>query len=44
MASRRWVWEQYDNSVMADTVQMPGGDAAVVRVHGTKRRWPSPPT
>src|SRR5690242_16205848 len=30
MASRRWVWEQYDNSVMADTVQMPGGDAAVV--------------
>ncbi|HWC64056.1 MAG TPA: phosphoribosylformylglycinamidine synthase subunit PurL [Rhizomicrobium sp.] len=35
MASRRWVWEQYDNSVMADTVQQPGGDAAVVRVHGT---------
>jgi len=35
MACRRWVWEQYDNSVMADTVQMPGGDAAVVRVHGT---------
>jgi phosphoribosylformylglycinamidine synthase len=35
MASRRWVWEQYDNSVMADTVQRPGGDAAVVRVHGT---------
>src|ERR1700742_3221721 len=33
MASRRWVWEQYDNSVMADTVQMPGGDAAVVRIH-----------
>src|SRR6201995_2304351 len=37
MASRRWVWEQYDNSVMADTVQMPGGDAAVVRIHGTKK-------
>ena len=37
MASRRWVWEQYDNSVMADTVQRPGGDAAVVRVHGTKK-------
>ncbi len=35
MASRRWVWEQYDNTVMADTVQIPGGDAAVVRVHGT---------
>src|SRR6202789_301875 len=37
MASRRWIWEQYDNSVMNDTLQQPGGDAAVVRVHGTKK-------
>jgi phosphoribosylformylglycinamidine synthase len=37
MASRRWIWEQYDNSVMNDTVQHPGGDAAVVRVHGTQK-------
>jgi phosphoribosylformylglycinamidine synthase len=37
MASRRWVWEQYDNSVMNDTIQHPGGDAAVVRVHGRKK-------
>jgi len=37
MASRRWVWEQYDNTVMADTVQVPGGDAAVVRVHGSNK-------
>ncbi len=37
MCSRRWVWEQYDYSVMADTVQCPGGDAAVVRVHNTKK-------
>jgi phosphoribosylformylglycinamidine synthase len=37
MASRRWIWEQYDNSVMNDTVQHPGGDAAVVRVHGTRK-------
>ncbi|HEX4295739.1 MAG TPA: AIR synthase-related protein, partial [Rhizomicrobium sp.] len=37
MCSRRWVWEQYDHTVMADTVQRPGGDAAVVRVHGTKK-------
>ncbi|MBV9905647.1 MAG: phosphoribosylformylglycinamidine synthase II, partial [Alphaproteobacteria bacterium] len=37
MCSRRWVWEQYDHTVMADTVQQPGGDAAVVRVHGTKK-------
>ena len=35
LCSRRWVWEQYDHMVMADTVQRPGGDAAVVRVHGT---------
>jgi phosphoribosylformylglycinamidine synthase len=34
LSSRRWIWEQYDHSVMADTVQPPGGDAAVVRVHG----------
>ena len=37
MCSRRWVWEQYDSTVMADTVQRPGGDAAVVRVHGAKK-------
>ena len=35
--SRRWVWEQYDHMVMGDTLQRPGGDAAVVRVHGTKK-------
>jgi phosphoribosylformylglycinamidine synthase II len=37
LASRRWVWEQYDQTVGADTVQAPGGDAAVVRVHGTSK-------
>jgi phosphoribosylformylglycinamidine synthase len=37
LASRRWVWEQYDQSVGADTVQRPGGDAAVVRVHGSQK-------
>ena len=37
IASRRWVWEQYDHMVMADTVQRPGGDAAVVRIHGSNR-------
>ena len=35
LCSKRWIWEQYDHMVMADTVQPPGGDAAVVRVHGT---------
>ncbi|MGE4409713.1 MAG: phosphoribosylformylglycinamidine synthase subunit PurL, partial [Sphingobium sp.] len=37
IASRRWIWEQYDNKVGGDTVQAPGGDAAVVRVHGTDK-------
>ncbi|MSO98348.1 MAG: phosphoribosylformylglycinamidine synthase subunit PurL [Rhodospirillaceae bacterium] len=37
LASRRWVWQQYDHTVMADTIQRPGGDAAVVRIHGTNR-------
>jgi len=37
MCSKRWVWEQYDYTVMADSVQRPGGDAAVVRVHGTNK-------
>ncbi|MBN8807047.1 MAG: phosphoribosylformylglycinamidine synthase subunit PurL [Sphingomonas sp.] len=37
IASRRWIWEQYDSQVGADTVQRPGGDAAVVRVHGTRK-------
>jgi phosphoribosylformylglycinamidine synthase len=35
LCSRRWIWEQYDHMVMADTIQRPGGDAAVVRIHGT---------
>jgi phosphoribosylformylglycinamidine synthase len=37
LSSRRWIWEQYDHMVMADTVQRPGGDAAVVRIHGTNK-------
>jgi phosphoribosylformylglycinamidine synthase II len=36
IASRRWIWEQYDSQVGADTVQT-GGDAAIVRIHGTRR-------
>jgi phosphoribosylformylglycinamidine synthase II len=32
LASKRWIWEQYDHMVMAGTVQRPGGDAAVVRI------------
>ncbi len=37
LCSRRWIWEQYDHMVMADTIQRPGGDAAVVRIHGTQK-------
>lgn len=37
MSSRAWIWEQYDHQVMADTIQLPGGDAAVVRVHDTNK-------
>lgn len=36
LASRRWISEQYDSQVGADTLQT-GGDAGVVRVHGTKK-------
>jgi phosphoribosylformylglycinamidine synthase len=34
LASKRWVWEQYDHLVMGRTVQRPGGDAAVVLLPG----------
>ena len=37
LASRRWIWEQYDHMVMGDTVMRPGGDAAVIRIHGSAR-------
>ena len=37
LASKRWIWEQYDHMVMGDTVVRPGSDAAVVRVHGTNK-------
>ena len=36
LSSRRWISEQYDSQVGADTLQT-GGDAGVVRVHGTKK-------
>ncbi|MDH7798095.1 phosphoribosylformylglycinamidine synthase II [Beijerinckia sp. GAS462] len=30
--SKRWVWEQYDHLILGNTVQQPGGDAAVIRL------------
>jgi phosphoribosylformylglycinamidine synthase subunit PurL len=35
LASKRWVYEQYDSTVQASTVLGPGGDAGVLRVPGT---------
>ncbi|GGD10142.1 phosphoribosylformylglycinamidine synthase subunit PurL [Aquisalinus flavus] len=37
LCSRRWIWTQYDHTVMGDTVIAPGGDAGVVRIHGTNK-------
>ena len=37
IASKEWIWQQYDHTVMGDTIQKPGGDSGVVRVHGTKK-------
>ena len=36
-SEKSWVWEQYDNTVMGDTIQKPGGDSAVVRIHGKNK-------
>ncbi len=37
IASKRYVWRQYDHQVGANTVVVPGSDAAVIRVRGTRR-------
>jgi len=39
MASKRWLWEQYDRHVMADTLadSATGADAGIVRIHGQKK-------
>ncbi len=36
-SEKSWVWEQYDQTVMGDTIQKSGGDAAVVRIHGKQK-------
>ena len=37
ICSKQWIWQQYDHTVMGDTIQKPGGDSGVVRVHGTNK-------
>jgi phosphoribosylformylglycinamidine synthase len=37
LCSRKWIWSQYDHTVMGDTIVPPGGNAAVVRVHDSNK-------
>ncbi len=37
IASKRWVWRQYDHQVLTNTVVGPGADAAVMRIKGSRR-------
>lgn len=37
IASKRWIYEQYDHMVRTNTQVRPGSDAAVIRVKGTKK-------
>ena len=37
VCSKEWIWQQYDHTVMGDTIQKPGGDSGVVKVHGTEK-------
>lgn len=38
LCSRRWVWSQYDHIILGNTLQRPGGDAAVVRLDMRRRK------
>ncbi len=37
ICNKEWIWRQYDHTVMGDTIQKPGGDSGVVRIHGTDK-------
>jgi phosphoribosylformylglycinamidine synthase len=37
VCSKEWIWQQYDHTVMGDTIQKPGGNSGVVKVHGTNK-------
>jgi phosphoribosylformylglycinamidine synthase subunit PurL len=37
VASKRWVFRQYDSLVQSNTVAGPGGDAAILRIKGSRR-------
>ncbi len=37
ICNKEWIWEQYDHTVMGDTIQKPGSDSGIVRIHGTNK-------
>ena len=37
IASKKWIYEQYDSTVRTNTVQGPGGDAGVIRIKGSNK-------
>ena len=37
IASKKWIYEQYDSTVRTNTVQGPGGDSGVIRIKGSKK-------
>jgi len=36
-SEKSWIWEQYDQTVMGDSIQKPGGDSGVIRIHGKNK-------
>lgn len=37
ICSKSWIYRQYDHQVQTNTVETPGGDAAVLRIKGTSK-------
>tara|TARA_Y100000590_G_scaffold238142_1_gene267924 strand:+ start:59 stop:2251 length:2193 start_codon:yes stop_codon:yes gene_type:complete len=37
ISNKKWIWEQYDHTVMGDTIQKPGSDSGIVRVNKTNK-------
>ncbi len=37
ICDKQWIWDQYDHTVMGDTIQKPGGNSGVVRIHGSTK-------
>ena len=37
ITDKKWIWDQYDHTVMGDTILKPGSDSGIVRIHGTKK-------